>query len=150
MRKLSRFVFLCAAAAALGSCSFSWENRPREPRGPTARGAFEALVAAARALDERALEDLVSRRFEGDRARLLAAVRADKLRFHSLDLSVPQYAEQWADGGVRVEFAFVGRAQPKNGPDVRLQGRAQWMLGKEDGAYKLFAARGDSIFGIAK
>ncbi len=127
-------------------------GQPRAALSPQVAAALEALVEAARRLDQAGFSAGISADYSDslgrNRQQILASFRDDHNDFQSADITVQDANSQRQEGSVIVRFEFTWRGVPRAGPERRFKGRAEWIFKEEAGVLRLSRTSGESFFGI--
>jgi len=115
---------------------------------------LNAVLGAARRLRPEELVNLVADDYSDalgrNREQLLADFRRDQERLLSADATARNLYSQQEDGNMLLRFEFSWRAIPREGPEMKLEGRSEWTLKGDGGILKLSAVREDNFLGITE
>lgn len=154
-------------AAALAVCLLICACIPRreapapeaaQPQGtqisPEVLAVLNAVLGAAKRLRPEELANLVADDYNDtlgrNREQLLEDFRRDQERLLSADVTARNPYSQQEEGSVLLRFEFSWRGIPREGPELKVEGRTEWTLRGEGGNLKLSAVREDNFLGITE
>lgn len=155
-----------ALLLGLQACLTATKEHPREhpkehPSAPPSAGALDpavqafvdSLLANWGHLDMESAASLIAQDYNDaqgrNRAALLLSLDGDKNNFAAISVSI-QNAYSQVQAETLATFDFNLRGSLKQGQELKMTGRAEWILAKDSqGAFKLRQARGSRLLGLS-